>query len=116
MSNPVKNRYDFILFFDVQDGNPNGDPDAGNLPRIDAETGKEIWSERLRSDHNASPVIAQDIVWFFSDKGEVTATRTGRKADIVSRIQMDSGVWGTPAFLGKSVVVRTEKFLYRIEK
>jgi CRISPR-associated protein Csd2 len=35
----IKNRYDFVLFFDVQDGNPNGDPDAGNLPRIDAETG-----------------------------------------------------------------------------
>lgn len=32
-------RYDFVLFFDVQDGNPNGDPDAGNLPRLDAETG-----------------------------------------------------------------------------
>lgn len=42
MSNPIKNRYDFILFFDVQDGNPNGDPDAGNLPRIDAETGKGL--------------------------------------------------------------------------
>lgn len=39
MSNPIKNRYDFVLLFDVQDGNPNGDPDAGNLPRVDAETG-----------------------------------------------------------------------------
>ncbi len=39
MSTPIKNRYDFVLFFDVKDGNPNGDPDAGNLPRIDAETG-----------------------------------------------------------------------------
>lgn len=36
---PIEKRYDFVLFFDVQDGNPNGDPDAGNLPRIDAETG-----------------------------------------------------------------------------
>lgn len=35
----IQNRYDFVLLFDVQDGNPNGDPDAGNLPRIDAETG-----------------------------------------------------------------------------
>lgn len=35
----VKNRIDFVYIFDVQDGNPNGDPDAGNLPRIDAETG-----------------------------------------------------------------------------
>jgi CRISPR-associated protein Csd2 len=39
MSSPVRNRYDFVLIFDVQDGNPNGDPDAGNLPRVDAETG-----------------------------------------------------------------------------
>jgi len=35
----INNRYDFVFFFDVKDGNPNGDPDAGNLPRIDAETG-----------------------------------------------------------------------------
>lgn len=35
----LKNRIDFIYLFDVQDGNPNGDPDAGNLPRVDAETG-----------------------------------------------------------------------------
>ena len=39
MSDPIKNRHDFVLIFDVQDGNPNGDPDAGNLPRVDAETG-----------------------------------------------------------------------------
>ncbi len=35
----IKNRYDFVYIFDVQDGNPNGDPDAGNLPRVDPETG-----------------------------------------------------------------------------
>lgn len=35
----LQNRYDFVLLFDVKDGNPNGDPDAGNLPRVDAETG-----------------------------------------------------------------------------
>jgi len=37
--NTIQNRYDFVLLFDVQDGNPNGDPDAGNLPRVDPETG-----------------------------------------------------------------------------
>jgi CRISPR-associated protein Csd2 len=36
---PLNHRYDFVLLFDVKDGNPNGDPDAGNLPRLDAETG-----------------------------------------------------------------------------
>ena len=35
----IKNRIDFVYIFDVLDGNPNGDPDAGNLPRVDAETG-----------------------------------------------------------------------------
>lgn len=41
MSN-VENRYEFVLLFDVKDGNPNGDPDAGNLPRIDPETGNGL--------------------------------------------------------------------------
>ena len=38
----LSKRYDFIYFFDVKDGNPNGDPDAGNLPRVDAETGNGL--------------------------------------------------------------------------
>ena len=36
------NRYDFVYLFDVKDGNPNGDPDAGNLPRVDPETGQGL--------------------------------------------------------------------------
>ncbi len=38
-NNGIQKRYDFMILFDVKDGNPNGDPDAGNLPRVDAETG-----------------------------------------------------------------------------
>lgn len=38
----VNNRYDFVLLFDVKDGNPNGDPDGGNLPRVDPETGEGL--------------------------------------------------------------------------
>src|SRR5690606_32360673 len=38
----IKNRHDFVLIFDVKDGNPNGDPDAGNLPRVDPETNHGI--------------------------------------------------------------------------
>ncbi len=41
----VENRYDFVLFFDVQNGNPNGDPDAGNLPRMDPETNHGLVSD-----------------------------------------------------------------------
>lgn len=39
MSEAIHNRYDFVILFDVENGNPNGDPDAGNMPRVDPETG-----------------------------------------------------------------------------
>lgn len=42
MSEPICNRYEFVILFDVENGNPNGDPDAGNMPRIDPETGHGI--------------------------------------------------------------------------
>ena len=38
----INNRYDFIMLFDVENGNPNGDPDAGNMPRVDPETPREL--------------------------------------------------------------------------
>ena len=41
----LNRRYDFVLLFDVKDGNPNGDPDAGNLPRLDAETGHGLMTD-----------------------------------------------------------------------
>ena len=39
MSEAIRNRYDFVVLFDVENGNPNGDPDAGNMPRVDPESG-----------------------------------------------------------------------------
>lgn len=42
MSTPINNRYEFVMLYDVENGNPNGDPDAGNMPRIDPETGYGI--------------------------------------------------------------------------
>ncbi|MGA8401044.1 MAG: type I CRISPR-associated protein Cas7, partial [Stellaceae bacterium] len=41
----VQNRHEFVLYFDVTNGNPNGDPDAGNLPRLDPETNKGLVSD-----------------------------------------------------------------------
>lgn len=42
MNEPIRNRYEFVILFDVEMGNPNGDPDAGNMPRVDPETGYGI--------------------------------------------------------------------------
>lgn len=45
MTKTIENRYDFVILYDVENGNPNGDPDAGNMPRIDPETGYGIVSD-----------------------------------------------------------------------
>lgn len=69
MTEPIKNRYEFVLFCDVENGNPNGDPDAGNLPRIDPETGHGIISDvcikrKIRNYVDlvkAQPIEAPDV-------------------------------------------------------
>jgi outer membrane protein assembly factor BamB len=81
---------------------------------IDAQTGKELWTERQMASFNSSPVYADGRVWFFSDKGDVIALKPGRTFEVASQFTMDSGIWATPAFLRNSVILRTEKYLYRI--
>ncbi len=63
-SKAISNRYDFVYFFEVRDGNPNGDPDAGNLPRVDPETGQGLVTDvclkrKIRNfvgvEHNEQP-------------------------------------------------------------
>jgi CRISPR-associated protein Csd2 len=60
--NAIKNRYEFVMLYDVTNGNPNGDPDAGNLPRIDPETGHGIVTDVCikRKIRNAVDIIKDD--------------------------------------------------------
>jgi len=62
MSDVIKNRYEFSLFFEVENGNPNGDPDAGNMPRRDAETGYGIVTDVClkRKIRNYVDIVKQD--------------------------------------------------------
>ena len=67
----LTNRYDFVLIFDVKDGNPNGDPDAGNMPRMDAESGHGLVTDvsikrkvrnfvgLVKAPDNAEPVLGE---------------------------------------------------------
>ncbi len=69
----LNHRYDFVLLFDVQDGNPNGDPDAGNLPRLDAETGRGLVTDvclKRKLRNYVEIVHADDQVGQFA--GEMT--------------------------------------------
>jgi CRISPR-associated protein Csd2 len=66
MSEPIKNRYEFVLLYEVENGNPNGDPDAGNMPRIDPETGYGIVTDVClkRKIRNYVELVKQDGAGF----------------------------------------------------
>lgn len=81
---------------------------------IDATTGKEVWSTHVSSNFDSSPIYINGNILFFSVKGEVLVIKAGRKYEQVAKSRMDSGIWATPAVLRTSVILRTQKFLYRI--
>ena len=58
----INNRYEFVLLYDVENGNPNGDPDAGNMPRIDYQTGHGIVTDVClkRKIRNYVELVRQD--------------------------------------------------------
>ena len=66
MSDPIKNRYEFVILFDVENGNPNGDPDAGNMPRVDAETGLGLVTDVClkRKIRNYIETVKEDAVGY----------------------------------------------------
>lgn len=69
----LNNRIDFVYIFDVQDGNPNGDPDAGNLPRVDAETGMGLVTDvclkrKVRNYVQAAKSCASGFDIFIKEK------------------------------------------------
>jgi CRISPR-associated protein Csd2 len=73
MSTPIQNRYDFVYFFDVTDGNPNGDPDAGNLPRIDPETNQGL-SPMFASSARSETYVAET-----TERSRATASTSARR-------------------------------------
>ncbi|MDY6910335.1 MAG: type I-C CRISPR-associated protein Cas7/Csd2 [Thermodesulfobacteriota bacterium] len=77
------NRYDFVFIFDVKDANPNGDPDAGNLPRIDPETGHGLVTDVClkRKVRNYVELTRQDVEGFdIYFKEKAVLNRTHKKA------------------------------------
>jgi CRISPR-associated protein Csd2 len=73
----ISHRYDFVLLFDVKDGNPNGDPDAGNLPRLDAETGDGLVTDVAlkRKVRNFVELVATDEPGRYSSLNEADGPR-----------------------------------------
>lgn len=83
MREPIKNRYEFVILFDVENGNPNGDPDAGNLPRIDPESGLGLVTDVClkRKIRNYVETVREDAQGYkIYIKEDVPLNRSDRKA------------------------------------
>lgn len=103
MSEPIKNRYDFVILFDVENGNPNGDPDAGNMPRVDPETGYGLvtdvclkrkirnYVETLKEDAPGYRIYIKDGTPLNRSDNEAIAA-LGIKEDLKAAKKSDPGI------------------------
>jgi outer membrane protein assembly factor BamB len=86
-----------------------------NMLCIDASTGQEVWRTKKKASFNASPVFAAGNIYFFSVKGETDVIRAGPKPGPVTVNSIKDQIWATPAFLRNSILLRTDKYLCRID-
>jgi CRISPR-associated protein Csd2 len=83
MPNAIQNRYDFVILFDVENGNPNGDPDAGNMPRVDPETGHGLVTDvclKRKIRNYVETAKEDDENYQIYIKDQVPLTRSDAKA------------------------------------
>ena len=83
MREPIQNRYDFVILFDVENGNPNGDPDAGNMPRVDPETGNGIITDvclKRKIRNYVQDVKEDESGWRIYIKDQVPLNRSDNEA------------------------------------
>lgn len=84
------------------------------LKVIDAKTGTALYSKRLKTKYNSSPVYAGGRVYFTSDRGETLVIKAGKVLEVVAENKLTGKVFATPAICEHSIVMRTDKYLYRI--
>jgi outer membrane protein assembly factor BamB len=91
---------------------------AGVVTCLDALTGEEVWQERVGGrGHSASPLYADGALYFFAEDGTAAVVEPGREFRELGRGQLgEEGVMATPAIAGRSIFVRTESHLYRLER
>lgn len=104
MREVIKNRYEFVVLFDVENGNPNGDPDAGNLPRLDPETGLGLvtdvclkrkirnYVELVKEDQDGYKIYIKDGVPLNRSDAEAFSALNVTKKDIKNAKKKDENL------------------------
>ena len=90
---------------------------AGIAHCLDATTGEPVWRERLSGKYSASPIFAENRIYFFNEDAVTMVIRTGREFALVSTNRLaNQRLLATPAVDGESLIIRTENYVYRIEE
>jgi outer membrane protein assembly factor BamB len=87
---------------------------ANTLQCLDAKTGQVLNSKKLKTKFHSSPVYAGGFIYFTSIKGETMVIKPGRELEVVAENKLPGEVFATPAIVDNSVLLRTDKSLYRI--
>jgi outer membrane protein assembly factor BamB len=90
--------------------------DQGILTCLDAETGREIWKERLGGGFSASPILADGKLYFSSEEGVVSVIQPADSYELLASNQLDGRIMASPAAVGRGFYLRTDTHLYRFEK
>ena len=89
----------------------------GYISCIEAKTGKSIWQKRMKGRFSASPILANNLIYFFNEDTVCTIIKPTRKLEIVAENKLSSDkLMATPAFDENSIYIRTENNLYRIKE
>jgi outer membrane protein assembly factor BamB len=83
---------------------------------LEAQTGREVWHERLGGRYWASPLYAEGRLYFFSEGGVTHVGEAGRSWKELAANKLETGCMGSPAVAGKSLFIRTKTHLYRTER
>lgn len=90
--------------------------DSGIITCFEAQSGKELWRERIGGNFSASPIYNNGLVYFFSEEGKTTVIRATDKYDLVTTNQLGDGFTASPAVSGDSLYLRSQSSLYRIDE
>ena len=88
--------------------------DAGVVSCVDAKTGDFLWNGRIEGSYWASPLYADGHLYAFSQQGDVVVMEAGDEFKVVATNKLESGFNASPAVAGRSLILRTEKHVYRI--
>lgn len=89
--------------------------DGGVASCMEALTGKIIWSKRLVGEYWASPLLANGLVYCFSQTGDIIVFKAARELEIVAENKLGDGFNASPAVAGEALILRSKSHLYRVQ-